>query len=215
MNGPPTRCLRSSPNPAMNPWPLHRLRRRLLAAAVLLCALMASPWTQAATLDFLAQRLRPLPLPEQMHLVNLAINGLDHVPRPDAWQTPAELLQRGAGDCKDLAYAKFWLLAQVARGHREMRLGYGHVHLDGRWQPHLVVLVWSDDGSPWVLDNVTPVVVRLSSRPDLSLQLSFDEHSSYTGVSDTIVAGPKVRGWSTLQARMGVEAAPFDRTAQP
>lgn len=181
---------------------LLTLLRRLVAAAVVCCPLTVSALAHAPSLDPLAQRLRPLPLQEQMHLVNLAINALDHAPRPEAWQTPTELLQRGAGDCKDLAYAKFWLLGQVAHGHREMRLGYGHVHLDGRWQLHLVVLVWTEEGSPWVLDNLTSVVQRLDTRPDLALQLSFDEHSSFAGISDTVVTGKRIRGWAALQARM-------------
>ena len=128
--------------------PRSALPGRLLAAWLLLSPLVAGAGTPATGLDHLVQQLSPHPLETQLQLVNRAINGLDHAPGPDTWLTPGELLQRGAGDCKDLAYAKYWLMTRVAEGYRDLRLGYGHVHLAGQWQLHLVVLVWTDAGVP-------------------------------------------------------------------
>lgn len=184
------------------PMPLCRLLAALLAWAALLFGSAA----QAAPLDHLKQLLRPHALPEQMRLVNLAINELEHVPTPAAWQTPAELLQRGAGDCKDLAYAKYWILKRVAQGPQRMRLGYGQIHLEGRWQLHLVLLVWTDEGDPWVLDNVVQDIRRLGQRPELALKFSFDEARYYTGTGHQTMTGVRVKGWDTLQDRMGTAA---------
>lgn len=179
---------------------------RLLAALLAWAALLFVSAAQAAPLDHLKQSLRPHALPEQMRLVNLAINELEHVPTPAAWQTPAELLQRGAGDCKDLAYAKYWILQRVAQGHRGMRLGYGQIHLEGRWQLHLVLLVWTDEGEPWVLDNVVQDIRRLGARPDLALKFSFDEARYYTGTSRQALTGTRVKGWDALRDRMAPPA---------
>lgn len=182
--------------------PFHRLLALLLAWA----ALLFGSATRATPLDHLEQLLRPHALAEQLRLVNLAINDLEHAPTPAAWQTPAELLQRGAGDCKDLAYAKYWILQRVAQGHRGMRLGYGQIHLEGRWQLHLVLLVWTDEGEPWVLDNVVQDIRRLGARPELALQFSFDEARYYTGTSRQPLTGTRVKGWDTLRDRMAPPA---------
>ena len=186
--------------------PLPTALRRLLPTLLAWAALLFGTAAHAAPLDHLERLLRPQALPEQMRLVNLALNELEHVPTPAAWQTPAELLQRGAGDCKDLAYAKYWILQRVAQGHRGMRLGYGQVHLEGRWQLHLVLLVWTDEGEPWVLDNVVHDIRRLGERPDLALQFSFDETHHYQGTGRQTLSGIRIRGWDALQGRMAPPA---------
>ena len=180
--------------------------RRLLAAFLAWAALSFGSAARATPLDHLEQLLRPHALAEQMRLVNLAINELEHAPTPAAWQTPAELLQRGAGDCKDLAYAKYWVLQRVAQGHRAMRLGYGQIHLEGRWQLHLVLLVWTDEGEPWVLDNVVQDIRRLSERPELALQFSFDQTRYYSGTGHQTLTGTRVKGWDALRERMAPPA---------
>lgn len=177
----------------------------LMALLLSMTALFSTP-TQAAAFEPLKALLRPAPLAEQLRLANQAINALDYEPTPGTWLTPGELVQRGAGDCKDLAFAKYWLLKGVAREHRAIRLAYGQVHLEGRWQAHLVVLVWSDDGPPWVLDNVVQTLQRLNDRPDLSVQFSFDESGYFDGISHQPRRGLRIKGWAELQARLAAAA---------
>ena len=168
---------------------------------------LASLPVRAMNLDHLAHLIRPHPLMEQMRLVNLAINDLDYAPLPGVWQTPRELAQRGAGDCKDLAYSKYWLMKQVVEGdddlrHDGLRLGQGWVWMDGRWQSHLVVLVWADEGPPWVLDSATPALLRVTQRPDLSVDFSFDESGYFQGLTRQAMTGKRVKGWSELRNKM-------------
>lgn len=95
----------------------------------------------------------------------------------DHWATPQELAARGAGDCEDLAIAKYFALLE--RGVPEAQLRLLLVRLwrpdSGRIESHLVV-AWHRDGEddPWILDNVDDRVLRLSTRRDLVARLAFD-----------------------------------------
>ncbi len=63
-------------------------------------------------------------------IINLAINQLDYLAAPAGsarWQTPKELVARGAGSCQDFALAKFWLLRSSGVRPERVRLALGQV----------------------------------------------------------------------------------------
>ncbi len=141
---------------------------------------------------------------QRLEVINLAINQLDHafVPGATVWQRPAELIARGQGDCKDFALAKFYLLRHHGMAREQVRLAYADWNDGSRWQPHMVVLVWIDGGSPVVLDNLVPGLHRLDHRPDLSVRFSFDERAFYDRVGPQQIADQPVRGWAGLWDRL-------------
>lgn len=104
---------------------------------------------QAQTLS----RVHGLSLAEINHVWNQNIKQVTEPPGEDVWQTPAETVALGTGDCEDLAIAKFF---SIPAWHKKdlhiVRLEDGQVHM------YTVV----DD--TWVLD-VTPHVHRLDGRP--------------------------------------------------
>jgi len=97
--------------------------------------------------------------------------------REDHWATPSELRLIGAGDCEDLAIAKYFALLAIGVPESQLRLLLVRLWRgsSGTIEPHLV-LAWHDDGGddPWILDNVTDRIVRLSQRGDLVARLAFD-----------------------------------------
>jgi hypothetical protein len=174
----------------------------LLLVALLLCGPARAQGSPAwrHLLDQLARQ----PAAARPELVNLAINQLDHAEAtgPVVWQTPAELVTRGVGDCKDFALAKFWLLRALGTPRERVRLGYGEWRSPHERRLHLVVLLWVDGGSPLVLDNLVPGIHRLADRQDLALRFSFDDEAFYETTGPQRIADQPLRGWAALRARL-------------
>lgn len=146
-------------------------------------------------------------------LINVAINQFDHAeaPGPVVWQSPQELVQRGAGDCKDFALAKFWLLRHSGSPRERVRMAYGDVWIGQTWRRHLVVLLWTDDTSPLVLDNLLPGAHRLADRRDLQIRFSFDETGFYEATGPQRIPDQPLKGWHGLWERIAppaVQAVP-------
>jgi predicted transglutaminase-like cysteine proteinase len=73
------------------------------------------------------------------------------------WQSLAESLERGKGDCEDYAAAKFYLLNYS--GYKPYRAQV--TTQDG--QPHMVCV-----GNGFILDNLTDIVAPATDRSDLT-----------------------------------------------
>ena len=154
-----------------------------------------------------------LDLDARAAFVNLAINrGVAYAPDPptapggDVWSTPFETLARGAGDCEDLAIAKFYLLIASGAPREGVRLLYAIRHGPDRAakpQPHLATLAGWPLADPCVLDSVNPLVVPLSQRDDLEPLFSFDQRAIWPGVEPMPLTGRRRRidRWQTTQAR--------------
>lgn len=96
-----------------------------------------------------------------------------HWKAEDYWATPLETLGTGAGDCEDLAIAKYVSLRHAGVPDRQLRITY--VRAAGWDLPHMV-LTWyaTPDAEPLVLDNLDPELKPASQRPDLTPVYSFN-----------------------------------------
>ena len=166
-------------------------------------ALGYMPWPHVV------ERVMSQPAPARAQLINHVVNDFDYHPGtdPSQWLTPDELAQRGGGDCKDFALAKFWLLRQAGVAPERVRLAYGHWTQGNERRSHLVVLLWADDGSPLVLDNLVPGLRRLSDRADLSIRFSFDERGFYDQVGMQRIADQPLKGWRGTWDRLAAQPA--------
>ncbi len=132
----------------------------------------------------------------------------------DYWATPDDLLRRGAGDCEDLAIAKFFALLQLGVPEDRLWLARG-VRLNpwnSRLQSHLVTVYEDRDGTPWVLDNLSPEPYRLDAQQRFIADLGFDLRSWWkvggTKGARSKPGGPsdEVRKWQELRMRMSADA---------
>lgn len=80
--------------------------------------------------------------------------------KSDYWATPIEFMKRG-GDCEDFAIAKYTALR--ALGVPEERLRVAIVHDNEKGIPHAVLVVYTDQGS-YVLDNQIKTLVDAESQ---------------------------------------------------
>lgn len=192
-----------------------------LGALALLAGLQAMPATparaDAAAARMLAhtpwvrvfERVMQYPAAQRPQLINHVVNDFDYHPSSDParWLTPDELAQRGAGDCRDLALAKFWLLRQAGTPRERVRIAYTRWDDGGVVRYHLVVLLWTDAAEPWVLDNLVPGMHRLSQRSDLQVHFSFDERQFFAQAGPQTIGEQPLQGWRGLWERLPVLAA--------
>lgn len=150
-----------------------------------------------------------LPLDERETFVNNHVNrhiGFQPDGALDRWQTPAETLALGRGDCEDFAITKFFLLRDCGRPCGCARLLYAiHTPLDtpGLQAPHVVLLGGGQPADPLVHDNLNPLLLPLSLRDDLQPVFSFDSANLWRGASGERVGDAAVllHPWRELLAR--------------
>lgn len=160
----------------------------------------------------LAQALRLLPPAERGEAANRQINQLiDYAPDldlcggRDCWQTPAETLASGRGDCEDFAIAKYFLLEACSLGGCP-RLVYAD------WRPvspmqerlaHVALIADARAGDPLVLDCLDPPLQPLSRRTDLRPVFSFDTAGLWRGAGSERVgdAPARLRPWRGVLQR--------------
>lgn len=201
----------------------HRQRLRHVACCAFAVAALAAGRPSAATendprWNDLLQRVMQQAPARRAEVINLAINQFDHAEAagPVVWQSPQQLVQRGAGDCKDFALAKYWLLRHSGSPRERVRMAYGDVRIGTDWRRHLVVLLWTDGGSPLVLDNLLPGAHRLADRQDLRIRFSFDETAFYEATGPDRIADQPLKGWQGLWERIAPPAAqPVTVAARP
>ena len=173
------------------------------AAAGTALAAEYTPWPHVI------ERVLRQPPAARAQLINHVVNDFDYHPGSDPrhWLSPDELAQQGGGECKDFALAKFWLLRQAGVAPERVRLAYGHWTNGSERLTHLVVLLWADEGSPLVLDNLVPGLQRLSERSDLAIRFSFDEHAFYDQIGSQRIADQPLKGWRGTWARLASQPA--------
>lgn len=188
--------------------PLFGVRWWLTRALLGLLALLPTGVTASShpQWDFLLTRVMQHSGSARAAVINLAINqfdSLDVVPGSTLWQTPKELVARGIGSCQDFALAKFWLLRRSGFSADSVRLAFGKISIGGQTQQHLVVLLWTDRGEPWVLDNLVNGMHRSSARPELQIHYTFDEQQFYAPDGQQPIAEQPLRGWRGILQRVG------------
>ena len=86
----------------------------------------------------------------RLHFVNSVWNNLRYVAdrelygMEDYWATPAETARQGAGDCEDLAIAKYYTLRDLGHATGSLRLMLVALRRSG--EPHMLVCVRGKDG---------------------------------------------------------------------
>lgn len=131
--------------------------------------------------ETLAHDAAALPPAERIVFANLAINRCveyaadSTLGATDVWLTPAELLALGRGDCEDIAIAKYFVLLAGGSPADGLRLMYAwRRDAAGCVSAHVVALAADPFIDPFVLDNLTALVMPLSEREDLEPVFSFD-----------------------------------------
>ena len=168
---------------------------------------------------------RLLELDMRAAFVNIAINhsvayapDSPSGPAGDEWSTPFETLARGAGDCEDLAIAKFYLLIASGAPREGVRLLYAIYRWPdpaARPQPHLVTVAGWPLADPCVLDCINPLLVPLSRRDDLEPLFSFDQLGIWAGAGAVPHTGRqrRIERWQATQARTLRQAQAGERLA--
>ena len=142
----------------------------------------------------------------RLHFVNSVWNSLRYASdrelygKEDYWATPAETASRGAGDCEDLAIAKYYTLRDLGQAADSLRLML--VSLHGTGEPHMLVCV-RGKGEARCLDNRYR---RLLSSREAALAykplVSASERLAVMHLSPTPKPRPEVRLASNAQSRL-------------
>ena len=158
-----------------------------------------------------AARLRHLPEAERIELVNRFVNGriafVDddrQFGRPDVWQSAADSLRRGRGDCEDYAIAKLQLLRAAGFDERSLYL----VILKDlvRRSDHAVLAVESG-GRLLVLDNGTDRVTDSADITDYRPIFSYAAGRRWTHGYRRSAEPPMILAAAPLQPTLPQPAA--------
>jgi hypothetical protein len=173
---------------------------------------------QAATDRFrlLAEGLRRLPPAERHAAANRRINELvDYTPdlalcgARDCWQTPAETLASGRGDCEDYAIAKYFLLNACGSGGcpRLVYASWTSPVASAARVAHIALIADAHDRDPVVLDCLDPPLQPLSRRTDLRPVFSFDSTGLWRGADGQRVgdAAVRLRPWRGVLDRWALQ----------
>ena len=159
---------------------------------------------------------------EQLVAVNDFINRIDYVMdikqwhQADYWASPLETIIKKAGDCEDLAIAKYFTLVAMGMDESKLRLTYAKT-ADMR-ESH-IVLSYSENpnAESLVLDNEQENITVISERQDLIPLYSFNEKGLWlekTGTqSEYVASSSRLDLWRNLTQKMDVEAVNMTRMA--
>jgi predicted transglutaminase-like cysteine proteinase len=161
---------------------------------------------------------RDLPEEEQLRRVNEFFNRrirfADDVvvwAQPDYWATPLETLGRGAGDCEDFVFAKYFTLRELGVAEGRLRMTYVRARIGGPassvTQAHMVLSYYpTPEAVPLVLDNLITEIRPASSRPDLAPVFSFNMQGVFVGGAvQASTPVDRVSRWRELILRMRSE----------
>lgn len=183
-----------------------RARARVEAWLDMMAGAQQSP-VQAqlrAVNDFINERVRFVQDPE-------------HWDAEDYWATPLETFGTGAGDCEDLAIAKYVSLRRMGVPDRQLRITY--VRAAGWDLPHMVLAWYATPGAePLVLDNLNGTVLPASERGDLTPVYSFNAAGLWIARGrrggNLVGSSDRIALWNGLVDRMrreGLDLAPAER----
>jgi len=127
----------------------------------------------------------------------------------DYWATPLETIGMGSGDCEDFSIAKYFSLLAMGVPVNKLRLVYVRARLNGPagpFQQAHMVLAWypTPNAEPLILDNLKPVILPASQRPDLSPVFSFNSAGLWQGTGNQSSKSSLSR-WQDLLARARAE----------
>ncbi|PJC86939.1 sulfate adenylyltransferase [Vibrio sp. HA2012] len=142
--------------------------------------------------------------------VNRFFNGMNFVNdiylwgKKDYWATPLEFLGAYGGDCEDFTISKYFSLLELGVSDQKLRLAY--VKAIKLNEFHMVLTYYAKPSSvPLVLDNINPVILPASQRPDLLPIYSFNGQNLWLMKEKT---GGKLAGkssrlslWNELRSR--------------
>jgi predicted transglutaminase-like cysteine proteinase len=118
----------------------------------------------------------------------------------DYWATPNETIKRGAGDCEDLALAKYFTLIHNGVSASKLRLAYAK--LDG--QAHMIVIYDETLSEKYlVLDNYDLDIKELNKRKDIEVVYTFNSHYVWTTDFKKPTSVNKLGLWLDLVTRIG------------
>jgi len=124
------------------------------------------------------------------------------------WATPRELFTAMAGDCEDIAVAKYFALINSGIDERRLRLAHVKAYNPGdkAIEEHLVLLYLDETLTPHVLDNLTEVIQPLQARRDLVALYSFNRLGVWNPHNQPIAArqaNPRLlANWRNMLARL-------------
>lgn len=101
-------------------------------------------------------QLENRPLADQAQIINDAVNAYPFIDditkwgKSDYWQTPAEFVASGGGDCEDFAITKYFMLQKL--GIPEDRMNILIAYDNHRRQLHALLILDTGDG-PLALDS--------------------------------------------------------------
>jgi predicted transglutaminase-like cysteine proteinase len=153
---------------------------------------------------------------KKLNAVNNFINGFDfvddiyHWGKQDYWATPLQTIVTKGGDCEDLAIAKYFSLTEMGMEEDKLRLTY--VKALELNQAHMVVSYYPQPRvEPLVLDNLNPVILPASQRPDLLPAYSFNGSGLWltkkNQAGQLVDDAGRLSLWQGLLRSMDVEAA--------
>jgi len=155
---------------------------------------------------------RPLSDLEKLNKVNAFFNrrmlyetDLAIWQQEDYWATPLELMGRAAGDCEDLAIAKYITLQLLGVNNQNLRLIYVRAKVGASSVAHMVLGYYPQPAEePLILDNLITSVRIASQRTDLSPVFSFNNEGLWAGGAATSSADPTARlsRWRDVLERM-------------
>jgi predicted transglutaminase-like cysteine proteinase len=157
----------------------------------------------------------PLADPGRLQAINHFFNqrivyaeDLDTTREVDHWDSPLELLARGAGDCEDFAIAKYFSLIAAGTPSASLRLVYVRAQRSGGSQPHMV-LAWyaQPTAEPLILDSLVPEVQPASARRDLVPVFSFNAEGLWQGAGGQRAgdASARLSRWREVLAKARAE----------
>lgn len=128
----------------------------------------------------------------------------------DYWATPLEFIVNFAGDCEDFAIAKYYSLKKMGIPISKMRLTYARATDIN--QAHMVLTYYEKSSEePFILDNLKPLILYASERPELVPIYSFNGDGiwmtpnierSDTGTKIGKSKTNRMRLWLDLEQRM-------------
>ena len=133
---------------------------------------------------------------------------IDTSGQTDRWDSPIELLARGAGDCEDYAIAKYFSLIAAGVPPARLRMVYVRVDQGGVVRPHMVLAYYPQpDAEPLILDNLDAEIRPASVRRDLSPVFSFNAEGLWQGTGPQAAGDPVARlsRWRDVLAKARAE----------